>query len=111
MAIDIDKLEIAKYLEYSPVGLNFTLPSGQLSGKLTAGFRTSTNNPSVLSITGNLGIKDLDMRQTGGAPLLKLPSIEVLIEAFQVFANKMALKSIKAEGLELAFESRPRRKP
>ena len=100
LAIDIDKLEIAKYLEYSPVGLNFTLPSGQLSGKLTAGFRTSTNNPSVLSITGNLGIKDLDMRQTGGAPLLKLPSIEVLIEAFQVFANKMALKSIKADGLD-----------
>ena len=55
----------------------------------------------MLSITGNLGIKDLDMRQTGGAPLLKLPSIEVLIEAFQVFANKMALKSIKAEGLDL----------
>ena len=101
LAIDIDKLEIAKYLEYSPVGLNFTVPSGQLSGKLTAGFRTSTNNPSVLSITGNLGIKDLDMRQTGGAPLLKLPSIEVLIEAFQVFANNMALKSFKAEGLDL----------
>ncbi|HMF51144.1 MAG TPA: DUF748 domain-containing protein, partial [Candidatus Saccharimonadales bacterium] len=57
--------------------------------------------PSVLSITGNLGIKDLDMRQTGGAPLLKLPSIEVLIEAFQVFANKMVLKSIKADGLDL----------
>lgn len=101
LAIDIDKLEIAKYLEYSPVGLNFTVPSGQLSGKLTAGFRTSTNNPSVLSITGNLGIKDLDLRQTGGAPLLKLPSIEVLIEAFQVFANNMALKSFKAEGLDL----------
>jgi flagellar motor protein MotB len=101
LAIGIDKLEIAKYLEYSPVGLNFTLPSGQLSGKLTAGFQTSTNNSSVLSITGNLGIKDLDMRQTGGAPLLKLPSIEVLIEAFQVFANKMVLKSIKADGLDL----------
>lgn len=101
LALDIDKLEIAKYLEYSPVGLNFTLPSGQLGGKLTAAFRTSKNNPAVLSIAGNLGIKDLDMRQSGGAPLVKLPNLEVLIEAFQVFASKLALKSIKADGLEV----------
>jgi uncharacterized protein involved in outer membrane biogenesis len=99
--IDIDKMEIAKYLEYSPVTLNFTVPSGQLHGKLTASFRASKNNPSVLSIGGNLGLTDLDMQQTGGAPLVKLPSFEVLIDALQVFANKIALKSIKSQGLEL----------
>jgi uncharacterized protein involved in outer membrane biogenesis len=81
--------------------LNFKVPSGQLHGKLTASFRASKNNPSVLSIGGNLGLTNLDMQQTGGAPLVKLPSFEVLIDALQVFANKIALKSIKSQGLEL----------
>ena len=92
--INIDKLEIAKYLEYSPVKLNFTVPSGQLHGKLTASFRAPKNNPSVLSIGGNLGLTDLDMQQTGGAPLVKLPSFDVLIDAIEVFTNTIALKSV-----------------
>ena len=99
--INIDKLEIAKYLEYSPVKLNFTVPSGQLHGKLTASFRAPKNNPSVLSIGGNLGLTDLDMQQTGGAPLVKLPSFDVLIDAIEVFTNTIALKSVKSQGLEL----------
>lgn len=99
--ININKLEIAKYLEYSPVTLNFKVPSGQLHGKLTASFRTAKNEPSVLSISGNLGLTDLEMQRTDGAPLLKLPSFEVLADAIQVFANKTALKSVKSQGLEL----------
>jgi hypothetical protein len=101
IGFDIDKLEIAKYLEYSPVALNFTVPSGYLAGKIRAAFKTSDNDPPLLSITGNLGLRDLEMVQTGGGPLIKLPSLEVLIEAIHVFANRTALKSIKAEGLEL----------
>ena len=101
IGVDIDKLEIAKYLEYSPVGLNFTVPSGQLTGKITAAFKTSKKTPPALSITGNLGLKELEMLQTGGGQLVKLPSFEVLIDAIDVFANKTSLKSIKSEGLEL----------
>ena len=101
LAINIDKLEIPKYLEYSPVTLNFKLPSGQLHGKLTANFRTSKNAPSVLSITGDVGLTNVEMQQTDNAPLLKLPSFEVAIDAIQVFARKGALKSVKAQGVEL----------
>ena len=101
IGLDVEKLEIAKYLEYSPVPLNFTVPSGHLAGKIQASFRTAKNTPAVLSITGNLGLKELEMRQIGGGPLIKSPSFEVLIDAIEVFANKTTLKSIKSEGLEL----------
>ncbi len=101
LTIDVDKLEIKKYLEYSPVTLNFTVPAGQLHGKLTASFRTVKNSPSVLSITGDLGLTAFEMQQTSGPPVLKLPSFEVLIGDIQVFANKAAFKSIKSQGLEL----------
>lgn len=107
ISLNVEKLEIAKYLEYSPVPLNFTVPSGHLGGKIHAAFKTSKNNPAVLSITGNLGVKELEMRQPGGGPLVKLPSLEVLIDAIEVFANKTALKSIKSEGLELHLSRGP----
>ncbi len=37
--INIEKLEIAKYLEYSPVALNFTMPSGLLGGQAQRRFQ------------------------------------------------------------------------
>jgi hypothetical protein len=101
LGFDIDKLEIAKYLEYSPVELNFKVPSGQLNGKVTAVFRSSKNNPPVLSLSGNLGLHELEMQGAGGVPLLRLPSFDVLIDSFEVFANKAAFKSVKSQGLDL----------
>src|SRR4030095_12629485 len=61
--LDIDKLQIAKYVEYSPVELNFKVPSGQLDSKLTVTFRTSKDKPSVLSISGNVEIKELMLQE------------------------------------------------
>ncbi len=101
LAINIEKLEIARYLEYSPVTLNFTMPSGQLNGKLSASFKTAKGNLPLLSITGDLEVKGLEMQQTGGAPLLKLPNFDVVIGDFDVFNNKATLKSIKSDGLDL----------
>jgi hypothetical protein len=101
LGLDIDKLEIAKYLEYSPVALNFKINSGQLNGKINATFKTVKKNPTVLTLSGDLGVSALEMQQSGGAPLLKLPSFDVLIDSFEVFGNKAALKSVKSHGLDL----------
>ena len=61
--LDIDKLQIPKYVEYSPVELNFKVPSGQLNSKLTVTFRTSKDKPSVLSISGNVGVADFVLQR------------------------------------------------
>jgi len=98
---EFEKIEIAKYLEYSPVALNFKVPSGQLYAKIKVAFRTSKNDSPVLVVSGNLGLKDLEMQRTDGAPLLKLPSFDVVVEAIQVFAQRIALQSVKSQGLEL----------
>ena len=98
--LDIDQLKINKYLEYSPVKLNFNVPSGELNGKIKAAFRTAKDKPSVFTIAGTLGLRKLAVEQTG-APLLKLESLDVLIDAINIFANRATLKSIKAAGIEL----------
>jgi len=101
LSVKLDKLEIANYLGYSPVALNFKVPSGQLDGKITASFKTAPKTSPVLVLSGNLNINALEMQQPSAAPLLKLPNFEVGIDALEVFAGKLTVKSIKSQGLEL----------
>lgn len=99
--LNLDKLQIAKYLEYSPVELNFQVPSGEINGKLTASFRTEKGKPAVLTITGDAAVHDLAMQDKGEAPLIKLPALELAVEGYDVIGGKANLKSIKARGLEV----------
>ena len=99
--LNIDKLQINKYLEYSPVALNFKVPSGELNGKLNASFKTAKDTASVLTITGNLALTELAIEKNGGTPFGKLADFDVVIDSIDVFNNKTRLKSIKANGLEL----------
>ncbi len=101
LGIKIDKLEIAKFLEYSPVALNFKLSSGQLNGKVTLGFKSAPKAAPVLALSGDLNVNALEMQETGAAPLLKLPNFDVVIGAFEVFNSKLVLKSVKSQGLEV----------
>ena len=52
LGIKIDKLEIAKFLEYSPVALNFKLSSGQLDGKITASFKSRAESRAGIGAVG-----------------------------------------------------------
>lgn len=99
--LDIDKLQIPKYVEYSPVDLNFKIPSGQLNSKLTVTFRTSKDKPSVLSISGAIGIADFVLQEKTDAPLLNLPALDVVIDDVEVLAKQATLKSVKIQSPEL----------
>lgn len=100
---NLDNLNIPKYLTYSPVDLNFKMPSGQIDGKLTATFRTARNKAATLVLSGNLAVQDLVLLEKNDAPLLKLPSLEVALDAIEVFAGKAAVKSVKVQAPELHF--------
>src|SRR5262245_19780333 len=99
--LNIDKLQIPKYVEYSPLELNFKVPSGQLNSKLTVAFRTIKDKPAVLSITGNVGIVEFVLREKTDTPLLNLPAFDVVIDDIEVFAKQATLKSVKIQAPEL----------
>lgn len=99
--LNIDKLRINKYLEYSPVALNFKVPSGELNGKLNASFKTAKESPSVFTITGNLALTELAVEKNSGTPFGKIANLDVVVDSIDVLNNKVRLKSIKAHGLEL----------
>ncbi|MBI2532876.1 MAG: DUF748 domain-containing protein, partial [Deltaproteobacteria bacterium] len=98
---NLDNLNIPKYLTYSPVELNFKVPSGQIDGKLTLAFKTAKGQASVLALSGDVIVQDFVMQEISGVPLLKLPSLEVAIAGFEVFAGNANFKAVKSQGLEL----------
>jgi len=104
LEFDLDRVEIGKYFEYSPVPLNFKISSGQLNGKIRAAFKTAKNDPAVLALSGNLALTALDMQNPSGAPLLKLPSLEVVVDSVDVFGNRASVKSVKAQGIDLHIQ-------
>jgi len=99
--LNLENVQLPKYLEYSPVKLNFTMPSGRLSAQLTASFQTVKDKPAALAISGSIGLKDLVLEQEGNTPLVKFPSFDVVVDKYDVFANRAALKTVKATGTEL----------
>ncbi len=103
---NLDNLNIPKYLTYSPVELNFKVPSGQIDGKLTASFKTAKGQAAVLALSGDVVVQNFVMQELRDIPLLKLPSLEVTIGGFEVFAGKANLKSVKSQGLELHVRRR-----
>ena len=102
--LNIDDLQIPKYLEYSPVKLNFTVPTGRVDGKLTVSFKAAKGQGSILAIGGDIGLRDLVMKEKGDTPLLNLPVLDVGIDSVQVFAKRATLKTIRAQGLDLHLE-------
>ena len=99
--LNIDKLQINKYLEYSPVALNFKVPSGELNGKLNVSFKTAKDSPSIFTVSGNLALTELAVEKNGGTPFGKIADLEIAIDSIDVFNNKTRLSSIEAHGLEL----------
>ena len=72
-----------------------------MHGRLTATFRTAQGKPSVLTITGNVAVQNFAMQDKNEAPLVDLPSLELVVDGIEVIAGRANIKSIKAQGLEV----------
>ena len=63
--IDIEKLNLPRYMEYVPVDLAFRVPSGLLDSKLTVSFVRSENRPPVLSVKRQRGLAPVQPGRAG----------------------------------------------
>ena len=99
--LDIDNLAIAQYLEYSPVELNFKIPSGKMHARLAASFTRFKNKPSALKISGNIVLQEFNMVDTSDSPLVNLPAFAVDIDSIDPLAGRAAIQAVKAYGFEV----------
>jgi len=92
--IDIARLDIPRYMEYVPTKLNFRVPSGHLTTKLTATFIRAKGQAPVLLVAGRVGLEKFSLAELDGETLLNLPALDVPVDSVQVFMRKLAFGQI-----------------
>src|SRR5207237_439760 len=91
--INITNFELPKYLQYVPMDLRFTMPSGTLDAKLALSFTQYRDKSPAVLLRGMMAIKTLSVRELNMAPLFELPRLAVDIDAVDVFSKQAKLKS------------------
>lgn len=99
--IDMNNIELPKYLEYVPADLRFKLGSGSLKTKLALSFVQHKEQASALTVKGIVTVDQLAMTDLADQPLLTLPHLEVPIETMDVFSHKARLGTILLQGPEV----------
>jgi uncharacterized protein involved in outer membrane biogenesis len=99
--LDVDRLELPRYLPYLPLRLEFKVPSGLLSTDLSLAFVSGKSQAPMLRLYGGARIDNLALAELSGDPLLKLASLEVPIQSVDVFGQRYALGVIAVRSPEV----------
>ncbi len=100
LAIDIDQLDIASYVPFSPVALPLDIQSSKLSTKLDLTFDRQKNQPEIL-LSGTVKLADVALADKHTAPLFKTSSIEAQIHKLNVLNGAIALDQIDIKNPEV----------
>ncbi|MCX7892858.1 MAG: DUF748 domain-containing protein [Burkholderiales bacterium] len=92
--LDLDGLDIPKYLDYSPVPLGFRMPSGVLDTRLRLTLATRGERLERLVLTGTAALSRLELQDRGGAPLASAARLAVDLDAIDLVDRKAAVRSV-----------------
>lgn len=96
LAIDIDKLDVASYLPFSPVPLPVKLESAKLSTQLDLTFSRDKDKPQI-GLDGDFTLADISVQEKSTAPLIKIGSVSAKI-------NKLDLLKLSGVIDEIAID-------
>lgn len=94
LAIDIEQLDVASFVAFSPVALPLAIQSTKLSTKLDLSFLRNKNKPEVL-LSGAIKLADVALADKNTAPLLKAQAINAQINKLNVLTGSAALDQIE----------------
>lgn len=100
IAIDLDALDLKRYVEYSPVPLPVKIESGKLDATLKLSFtQTGGKDPSI-DVAGKLVLVDLAVAQSDGSPLVKVGAMETDIASLDPIAGLARITSLQVKGVD-----------
>ena len=99
--LNIERLDLPRYVEYVPVKLGFQLASGLLDTRLTASFVRNHDGAPLLKVRGDFGVEKLSIRELTGAPLFNLAALHVPVTGIDLLERKIALGNIAFTSPEL----------
>jgi hypothetical protein len=99
--IEIDHLDLPRFLAYVPAKLKFKIPSGLLDTKMTASFMRQKDKAPTLTLSGRVTLEKFAVTELDDRPLLTLPLVAVRVDAAEVFAQKFQIGYVLVQDPEL----------
>jgi hypothetical protein len=100
--IDIDDLQLAKYLEYLPVPLRIRVPSGRLDTRLVLALTATPDDElSTFTLSGSVSLQDLAVQQADGAPLAAVGRLSVDLDSVDLLKQHASVKTVRIEKPEV----------
>ncbi len=99
--IELADLSIPTYMEYVPVALRFTVPSGSIDTKVGLSFEQPEGRVPTLSVSGHVAVRNLAVRDLASKPVATLPLLDVTIGKSDVLGGKFVLDAVRLEKPEL----------
>jgi hypothetical protein len=100
--VNIAGLDLPYYLAYVPEELlTFALPSGRLDAKLTILFVRQRTGGQNLTVTGDIGLRDLAVDDKQGKPVVRIPTFGVGLASVEPLVRKVHLAGISLQSPEL----------
>lgn len=101
LVLNLDDLQLARYLTYSPVDLPVKLASGATDADFRFRFLQTKGKPSTLSLAGKLVLKDFRLEASSGAPLLAMKRMEVVLREVDLIKLGVGIEQVLIESPEI----------
>ncbi|WP_353190111.1 DUF748 domain-containing protein [Pandoraea pnomenusa] len=97
--IKLDRLDVPKYLGYSPVTVPAQIKSGAVSTDLKLRFTRDKSGNHVL-LTGTAGLSDAVVKEADGSPLVAVKQVDVKLGKVEPLNNVFHIDSVRIDGLD-----------
>jgi len=104
--LDIHGLDLTRFLEYVPGGLPVKVNSAKLETDLDITFAQPKNRTPTLVLSGKVALRELDIQEPAGAPLLKLPRLALELHAVEPLMRRFEVAKVAIESPEIQIHRR-----
>ena len=104
--VDIGTTDIKRYLEYLPVALPVKIESARLAATAKIEFAQPPDAQPTITVRGQAKVSDLDVRERGGQPLLKLAALNIESAVLAPLAGRYSVGKVTVDAPEIIMHRR-----
>ncbi|MFO1299254.1 MAG: DUF748 domain-containing protein [Burkholderiaceae bacterium] len=105
--VDLDGIDLTRFVGYSPVALPIEIRSARLDTALKVAFSQAVGAAPSISVTGNAKLASIDVRQPGGASLFAAESVAADPVSLEWPANRYTIGRVTVNAPVVAVQRAP----
>lgn len=99
--VNIKDLDIPYYLEYVPLNMDYRINSAYLDVNSVISYSQLKDRLPLISLKGNVLLKEIDVTDKEKKPLVKLPALEIVFADADLMLKKIHLAKVSLNGPEI----------